>query len=199
VNLAHLRLGWRNEAAQIEAAYAHAEVAAGRPLVTLGSAGHTHTLPSCGIVTATRVCFNGHAGVATLAGKWAGGATWWLGGEWWRKRDAGKLDSIFGTPDYQGILNGGWLDLGWMPHPEWEVILRAERVVGTHRLTGNNASLIATQAGIADSDRALVSRGLALRWQPAEAHRFTLEHHRENVEVQPNSVTLLRYQYSYAH
>ncbi|NOU01623.1 MAG: hypothetical protein HOO95_08650, partial [Gallionella sp.] len=111
----------------------------------------------------------------------------------------GKLDSIFGTPDYAGTLTGGWLDLGWTPHPEWSVIVRGERVVASHQIAGSNASLIANQAGIADSNRALKSYGIAVNWQPAEAHYLALEHHREQVEIEPNSATLLRYQYSFAH
>ncbi len=172
---------------------------AGRPLVTLGSAGHTHTLPSCGAITATRVCFNGQADVAVLAAKWMLGEAWWLGGEGWLKKDSGKLDSIFGTPDYEGTLTGGWFDIGWTPYPEWAIIARGERTIATHQLTGSNASLIADQAGIADSNRALSSYGIALSWQPAEAHHIALEHHRENVEVQSNSATLLRYQYNFSH
>ncbi|NOT81320.1 MAG: hypothetical protein HOP01_01145 [Gallionella sp.] len=199
INLAHLRLGWKNARTQIEAGYARADVNAGRPLVTLGSAGHTHTLPSCGAITATRVCFNGHADVVAVAGKLTLADTWWLGGEGWLKKESGKLDSIFGTPDYAGTLTGGWLDLGWTPHPQWSVIVRGERVVASHQIAGSNASLIANQAGIADSNRALKSYGIALNWKPAEAHHIALEHHRENVEVQSNSATLLRYQYSFEH
>lgn len=199
INLANLRMGWKNAQVQFDAGYARANTGSGRPLVTLGSAGHTHTLPSCDTVTTTRVCFNGHADVATMAGTWTLNNAWWLGGEWWLKRDSGKLDSIFGTPDYVGTINGGWLDIGWKPHPKWEVMMRTERVVAKHSLVGNNVLLIATQTGINDSSRPLISSGVALRWQPAGGHNISLEYHREEVEAKPNSATLLRYQYSFIH
>lgn len=197
-NLANLRLRWKNKQMQLELGYAYAASGSGRPLVTLGSTGHTHTLPSCDAVSATRVCFNGHADVATFAGKLTMSNTWWLGGEWWLKRDSGKLDSIYGMPDYVGTLNGWWLDIGWVPNPQWEFMLRTENLEASHRLVGANSSLIATQAGIADSSHPLTSNGVAVRWQPADGHHVALEYHREKVEIQPNTATLLRYQYSFS-
>ncbi|MBI3480218.1 MAG: hypothetical protein HY016_07675 [Nitrosomonadales bacterium] len=199
INLAHLRLGWKSRQMQLELGYAYAATGSGRPLVTLGSMGHTHILPSCDTVTAIRVCFNGHADVVAAAGQWTLSESWWLGGEWWFKRDSGRLDSLFGTPDYVGTLNGGWLDVGWKPHPQWEVVLRTERIAASHRLVGANVSVIAAQAGISDSSRPLASNGLALCWQLADGHRVSLEYHREEVETQPNAATLLRYQYSFSH
>ncbi|MFY9260320.1 MAG: hypothetical protein WAO71_07425 [Gallionella sp.] len=198
INLATLRAGWQNPSVQLEAGYARASASAGRPLITTGVAGHTHAIPSCTAVTASRVCMVGNVDLLTLAGKWSINDAWTVSGEWWEKRDSGRLDSLLGTPDYVGKFNGGWIDVGWKPHAAWEIIARSERLIGTHTLVGANAALIATQAGIDNSTRPLTSNGLLLRWQPWAGHLVALEYHRESVLPQANTSTLLRYQYSFA-
>ncbi len=198
INLATLRAGWQNQTVQLEAGYARANANAGRALITTGVAGHTHAIPSCATVSANRVCMLGNADLLTLAGKWVVNDAWTVSGEWWAKQDSGRLDSLLGTPDYVGKFNGGWLDIGWQPRARWEIIARSERLIGTHTLVGANAALIATQAGIANSSRPLTSNGILLRWQPWAGHLIALEYHRESVLLQPNTSTLLRYQYNFS-
>ena len=167
----------------------------GRALVTLGSSGHTHSVPSCAAISADRVCLDGTARLLSLAARWTPrNSPFHAYGEWWAKQEDGRLDSIHGAPDYTGKLNGGWLDLGWRLAPAWETIARVERSVARHDLVGANAALVASQAGIADSARALGSTGVVLLWRPAEGHRLAAEWHRERSESAPNTIYLLRYQ-----
>lgn len=194
------RVGWRDasDSLRLEAGYANVN-ADGRALLTTGLAGHTHSVPSCTRIATDRVCFFGTAQMAVLAARWqAPGSPWWVGAEWWAKREEGRLDSINGTPDYTGKLNGGWLDAGWRFAPGWEAIGRLERAVSRHTLAGTNAALVATQAGIADSDRALRSVGAVLQWRPADGHRLAAEWHREHTGPETNSVWLLRYQFLFS-
>lgn len=191
------RAGWKNEALQLEAGYANVN-ADGRALVTTGNAGHTHSVPSCTRITTDRVCFFGTAQLLSLAARWTPvGSPLWLGAEWWFKREDGRLDSINGAPDYTGKLNGGWLDLGWRFAPGWEAIGRAERTLARHDLAGTNAGLVATQSGIADSDRALRSIGAVVQWRPAGGHRLAAEWHQERSGDATHSIYLLRYQYAF--
>jgi hypothetical protein len=192
------RGGWKNDTLQLEAGYANVN-ADGRALVTTGNAGHTHSVPSCTRITTDRVCFFGTAQILTLAARWTPpGSPLWLGAEWWFKREDGRLDSINGAPDYSGKLNGGWLDLGWRFAPGWEAIGRVERTVAKHDLAGANAGLVASQSGISDSNRALKSMGAVLQWRPAGSHRLAAEWHREDDGATPNSIYLLRYQFTFA-
>ncbi|MDD3327836.1 MAG: hypothetical protein PHW25_12210 [Zoogloea sp.] len=191
------RGGWQGETLRLEAGYANVN-ADGRALLTTGSAGHTHSVPSCTRLSTDRVCFFGTAQLLTLAARWApAGSPVWLGAEWWFKREGGRLDSINGAPDYTGRLNGGWLDLGWRFAPGWEAIGRAERLVARHELNGANAGLVASQSGIAASDHALDSLGAVLQWRPAGGHRLVAEWHRERNGDAPNVIYLLRYQYTF--
>jgi hypothetical protein len=192
------RAGWKNEAVQIEAGYANVN-ADGRALVTTGSAGHTHSLPSCTRITTDRVCFDGTAQLLSLAARWApADSPLWVGAEWWYKREEGRLDSINGAPAYTGKLNGGWVDVGWRLAPGWEVIGRAERLVGRHHLAGVNAGLVATQTGLTDADRNPTSLGAVVKWRPLDGHRITAEWHRERDGTTNNTVYLLRYQFTFA-
>jgi hypothetical protein len=192
------RGGWKNDTLQLEAGYANVN-ADGRALVTTGNAGHTHSVPSCTRITTDRVCFFGTAQILTLAARWTpAGSPLWLGAEWWFKREDGRLDSINGAPDYSGKLNGGWLDVGWRFAPGWEAIGRVERTVAKHDLAGANAGLVASQSGISDSNRALKSMGAVLQWRPAGSHRLAAEWHREDDGATPNSIYLLRYQFTFA-
>lgn len=196
--VASLRLGWQGGDWQLEADYVHADVT-DRGLVTTGTSGHTHSLPSCDVVDANRVCFSGTAKVAALAARWNPAAQpWWLAAEGFIKRDQGNLDSLFGSPDYSGDFKGGWVDFGWTFHPDLEARFRVERAVASHDVAGVNATLVANQAGIGNSDRALNSMGVAVSWRPARGHFVGLEWHREDIQPQSNQVWLLRYQYDFS-
>lgn len=192
------RAGWKAEQFQLEGGHAHVNVD-GRALLTLGSSGHTHSVPSCTRISSDRVCLDGTAQLLTLAARWTpADSPFRAAAEWWFKREEGRLDSINGTPAYTGRLNGGWIDLGWRPAAGWDALLRAERLVARHDLNGANATLVASQAGISDSGRALSSLGAVLQWRPAAGHRLAAEWHRERSEPTANTVYLLRYQFNFS-
>lgn len=193
------RLGWADpsDRLRLEAGYANTH-ADGRALIASGLAGHTHSVPSCSRIANDRVCFFGTAQLAVLAARWeAPESSWWVGAEWWAKREDGRLDSINGMPDYTGTLNGGWLDAGLRPAEGWETILRLERTVARHDLVGANAGMIAAQAGIADSGHALRSIGAVIQWRPASGQRLAAEWHREQGGGLSNNIYLLRYQMAF--
>ncbi|MBS0370646.1 MAG: hypothetical protein JSS57_15785 [Proteobacteria bacterium] len=195
LKLVTARGGWRNDSLRIEAGYANVN-ADGRALLSTGNMGHTHSVPSCTRIASDRVCFFGTAQLLTLATRWQPAESrYWMGGEWWIKREDGRLDSINGSPAYTGTLNGGWLDAGWRPAQGWETILRIERAVARHDLVGANAGLVANQSGIADSGHALRAIGAVVQWRPADGHRLAAEWHREQGGGPTNNVYLLRYQF----
>lgn len=197
--VAHLRTGYKVGDWQFEAGYARAQ-ADGRALSTIPGGQHSHSLPSCGSLEANRVCFFGDVDVVNLSLLWAPeNQPWWLEAEWLAKWDKGRLDSLFGTPDYDGRVNGGWLDLGWSVTDSLDVVLRVEQTVATHDLTGANATLVAAQSGIATSDDALTALGLAFNWRPKTGHFLSAEWHREDLGAGADNVYMLRYQFDFAH
>lgn len=201
INLSTLRLGWRNESWRLETGYADADVQ-GRALITVGDGGHTHSVPSCDAINADRVCFNGDAKVWNASARWQPvTSAWWIGGEFWRKKEKGDLDSIYGLPRYEGEVNGGWIDVGYRINRAWAVNARYERLRMTNYLNGVNASLIANQAGIASADATPRGIGMVVEWKPWHSLRLLGEWHRNDADGSSDDIVLLRLQMSleYAH
>jgi hypothetical protein len=166
--------------------------------MTVGEGGHTHSVPSCDTVNADRVCFIGKAKVWNAAARWQPhNSSWWIGGEYWLKKEKGRLDSIYGIPDYEGEVNGGWLDFGYRVSSELTLIARIEELRISNYLNGANAGLIAEQAGIASADDTPRGFGLVAVWQPMPAVRLLGEWHRDNADGDTDTVVLLRLQMNY--
>jgi hypothetical protein len=197
--LAHVRIAHQYGDWQFESGYAHTK-ASGRALTTVANGQHTHNLPSCDTLDANRVCFIGDVDVVNLSTRWAAqDSPWWVGAEWFAKWDRGHLDSLFGTPDYRGRVNGGWIDLGrTLPH-NLEVIFRLEQAVATHDLNGVNSGLVANQAGIGVSDEKLNGVGIALNWHPKHGHLISGEWHRADYGGTATNIYMIRYQFDYGH
>ncbi len=194
VNLTTLRLAWRGGPWHLEAGYAETD-AEGRALLTTGEGGHTHSVPSCDSVTADRVCFHGDVALWSVAARWRPRQSrWWLGGEYWYKRERGRLDSIYGTPDYRGEIEGGWVDAGFRLAPTVTVAARAERLQMNNHLNGANAGLVAAQAGIVEADGKPMAMGLVAAWSPSPALRLLGEWHRDDAGDTAIDVFLLRAQ-----
>ena len=175
--------------------------APGRALDTSGmsSASHSHSQLRCERLANDRVCFDGHATLAALSASWRQPrGPLRVDGEFWIKRDRGELASLNGAPDYRGRVSGGWLQLGWQPAGAWQAALRYEHLVVGHDVDGVGASLVARQAGIADSDRRLSRIGLALCWRPVRWQRTTLELYRDRTLADSADVVLLRLQFDLA-
>lgn len=192
------RLGWSDAQLKFEAGYAHTTINQ-RALSTVGLAGHTHSVPTCTIASATLVCLQGAANIWTLAGRWQAAAdSVWLGGEYWNKRETGTLRSNFGAPNYQGEMNGGWLEIGYPVLANLQVLARSEKLVAKHVLLGANAALVATQAGIFNSAQPLTSQAVAVRWQPYSGHHLSAEWTQQNLGANHLSAYLLRYQMEFS-
>lgn len=199
LNLASLRAAWNEKPWKIKLAYAMTD-ADGRARLTTGQGGHTHSTPSCtGSISADRVCFDGDVGLLVLAAHWQPEDNpWWLGGEYWYKRETGHLDSIFGTPEYKGELEGGWLDLGYRVNSTLSFAARLEQMQTTNYLNGANAGLIATQAGIADAEQKPFGVGLVADWRPLPALRLVGEwHHYSDIYGALDNVFMLRAQVNF--
>jgi hypothetical protein len=192
------RLAWSDAQLKFEAGYAHTTINQ-RALSTVGLAGHTHSVPTCTIASATLVCLQGAANIWTLAGRWQAAAdSVWLGGEYWNKRETGTLRSNFGSPNYQGEMNGGWLEIGYPVLANLQVLARSEKLVAKHALVGANAALVATQAGIFNSSQPLSSQSVAVRWQPYSGHHLSAEWTQQNLGANHLSAYLLRYQMEFS-
>jgi hypothetical protein len=199
MNMRNLRLGWKGQSLKLEAGYAQVE-SSGRALISQGTSGHTHSLPSCDTVDQYRVCFKGDADIFNLAAEWKPQSTGlWLGGEWFVKQDKGLLDSYYGLPTYTGTFSGGWMDIGYAVSETLNLRFRLEQGVVEHRVNGSNATQIAKQAGILNSDNTLSSYGLIVNWRPKTGHLVSAEWHRENILSQDVDVMMLRYHYSLAY
>lgn len=196
VNLATVRLGWKGGPWRLEAGYVDAD-ADGRALLTTGEGRHTHSVPSCDTVSADRVCFSGDVAVWSVAARWQPqDGRWWLGGEYWYKKETGSLDSIYGVPDYEGEVAGGWMDVGYRITETVSITARAERLQMSNYLNGTNAGLIAAQTGVAESDGEPNGVGLVAAWRPWPALRLLGEWHQDDAEGRTNTVVLLRVQVS---
>ncbi len=192
------RLAWSNPQLKVEAGYVHTAIQQ-RALSTVGLAGHTHTVPTCTVASATLVCLQGAANVWTLAGRWQADAdSVWLGAEYWRKSESGVLSSNFGKPSYQGDTNGGWLEIGYPILPNLQVLARSEKLVAKHQLVGINAMLVANQAGIINATQPLSSQAVAVRWQPYAEHHLSAEWTQQDVAGTRLSAYLLRYQMDFS-
>ncbi|MEJ2621666.1 MAG: hypothetical protein P8163_15820 [Candidatus Thiodiazotropha sp.] len=199
LNLTTLRLGWRNESWRLETSYADAD-AEGRALITVGEGGHTHSVPSCDTVSVDRVCFNGNARVWNASARWQPvDSAWWIGGELWRKKEQGDLDSIYGVPRYEGEVNGGWIDMGYQITPSLAVNARYERMNVTNYLNGVNAGLIANQVQIASADKTPHGIGMVVEWSPWRSVRLLGEWHRDDADGASNDIVLLRLQMSFEY
>ena len=192
------RLGWSNPQLKLEAGYVHTAINQ-RALSTVGLAGHTHSVPTCTVASATLVCLQGAANIWTLAGRWQANAdSVWLGAEYWHKRESGVLSSNFGKPNYQGDTNGGWLEIGYPILPNLQLLARSDKLLAKHQLVGINAALVANQAGIINATQPLSSQAVAVRWQPDAEHHLSAEWTQQNLGANNLSVYSLRYQMEFS-
>lgn len=167
---------------------------AGRSLDTIGTARHSHHLASCDTLDENRVCFMGAVEVMNITAKWQpANQSWWLASEWFYKQDKGQLDSIYGVPNYQGQLAGGWLDVGYQLNANWQVVGRAQHLIAQHKLVGVNTQIIADQAKILNSESPLYAQSVSFNWQPKVQQTFGLELHNEQLANQNNKMLMVRY------
>jgi hypothetical protein len=103
----------------------------------------------------------------------------------WRG-EKGALYSRDASVQWDGRMQGGWLDLRWMPRTGWTLGWRGERLVPRHTLTGAGVAAIAADAGLADA--APTSRHtLAVGWMLRPGWQLTLEAGRQRTAAAGNS------------
>lgn len=149
-------------------------------------AAHTHAQPDCRGSLVGITCFDGRSEIVAASLTWS--LPWspsWPGSgtaddalqlrlATLLRRDRGTLASASGEADYRGNTGGGWLDLSWQLHPQWQLAWRGEWLRGVQRLQGSAALLVATDAGLLGSAAIQRSTG-ALTWQSAPALRLSAE------------------------
>lgn len=117
-------------------------------------AAHTHETPDCRNSLVGIHCFDGRTEVAGLSASWATplpGLQVQAAGL--MRRDRGELTSINGVAQYQGSSAGFWVDAAWQFLPRWNVAARWEGLRGRQTLTGDGATLVATDAGLLNNQR----------------------------------------------
>jgi len=198
INTYSVKVGWQDQQgllnSQYEIGYAKLDVI-GRALSTIGAERHTHSLPSCDVIDENRICFAGDVDLVNAAAKWKYDS-YWLSGEVFYKREEGRLDSVFGVPNYQSEFLGAWLDFGVEMSQNLNGMLRLQHNLVNHQIEGVNAQLISDQAKISDSEDPLSALGVAISYQANKAHFYSAEMHREWLGDAQNNVLLLRYHYA---
>lgn len=121
--------------------------------ISRGAGGHSHGSPSCDPGGLQAVCFDGRVDLAGLSARWESASLpLVLSGAWLARRERGELFSASGDSRYRGEIDGGWVEAGWVPGPDWRVALRAERVSADNRVSGIGASALAREAGLLDNE-----------------------------------------------
>jgi len=187
-------VGWQQDNNYLMGSIAHFNVN-GRSTEQQTALTHSHSQASCEQAVVNMVCFAGDSQLAVLAGKWAfPHYKTVFNGEAWLKQEQGDLFSQTAKVDYQGIISGGWLMADYQIVRQLHSFLRYESLQGRHQLTGANAALVATEAGIAQSSERPYRVGVGMMWTDDKGVRISLETHHEKINQQSNQLLLLRYQ-----
>lgn len=164
--------------------------------VSLSENAHSHGAPSCDRALFEIACFEGHANLAGVSGRWhAATLPVEVGAAWLTRREQGDLYDINGDARYRGHIDGGWVDLRWDLSPRWTLAGRFERVSTRNRLHGSGAAALARDTGLAPNDDPAQRHAAALRWTPLAAWptlQLSLEAGSERVGGDRNRFAMLR-------
>lgn len=157
------------------------------------SDGHSHAAPTCAESLTGLICFDGTSDIAGASARWhAATQPFEVSVAGIMRRERGDLYSSIGDTDYSGDTRGGWIEAAWTLRPEWIVLLRSERVVAEHDLTGFGASLIARDAGFLPEPGATTRHALAFAWLPRKDMTLTAEIGSERADGDSNAYVGLR-------
>ena len=158
------------------------------------SDGHSHAAPTCAESLTGLVCFDGASDIAGASARWhAATQPLEISVAGIMRRERGDLYSSIGDTDYSGETRGGWIEAAWTLRPEWIVLLRSERLVAEHNLTGFGASLVARDAGFLPDPGATTRHALAVAWLPRKDMTLTAEIGSERADGDSNAYAGLRF------
>ncbi len=161
--------------------------------IALTSDGHTHATPSCAQSLAGLACFEGDSDIAGASLRWhAATLPIEVTVAGLLRREEGNLFSSNGDTAYQGETRAGWVEAAWTLRPAWQLLLRSERLVAEHDLSGFGASLVAHDAALLPEPGATSRHALALVWQPRQDLTVSAELGREEVAGEANPYIGLR-------
>lgn len=161
------------------------------------SDGHSHAAPTCAESLTGLVCFDGSSDIGGVSARWhAATLPLEVSLAGIIRRERGDLYSAIGDTDYSGDTRGGWIEAAWTLRPEWIVLLRSERLVAEHDLTGFGASLVARDAGFLPDPGATTRHALALAWLPRKDMTLTAEIGSERADGDTNAYAGLRFLWS---
>ena len=194
LNAINGHIGWQGERSSFSMSSAYFNVN-GRATKQSTTTGHTHSQASCQQASIGQVCFDGSTNISVLEGQWLWPQYYTtVSGEAWLKQENGRLFSPTGDVDYQGTLTGGWLTVDTQLAFRFHTFMRVESLAGEHRLAGANSALIASEAGIANSDKQPYRLGLGASWTTSTGMKLTVEGHQEHINSLKNNLFVVRYQ-----
>jgi hypothetical protein len=158
------------------------------------SDGHSHAAPTCAESLTGLVCFDGSSDIGGVSARWhAATLPFEVSVAGIIRRERGDLYSTIGDTDYSGDTRGGWIEAAWTLRPEWIVLLRSERLVAEHDLTGFGASLVARDAGFLPDPGATTRHALSVAWLPRKDMTVTAEIGSERADGDSNGYVGLRF------
>lgn len=171
--------------------------AADTPRITrqnaLAGDGHSHSHGGASGCQRTLACLNGDGQWLELAARGQlYGVT--VRGAVGSRREQGTLGSASGRVDYDGRSDWLGLDASYALPRGLDAALRYERLRLRHTITGNNAALLADEAGIGNSTHQPETLGVRLRWQAAKLGQLSLEWQEDQTAPRSRQRWLLRWQ-----
>jgi hypothetical protein len=171
--------------------------AADTPRVTrqnaLAGDGHSHSHGGASGCQSTLACLNGDGQWLELAARGQlYGVT--LRGAVGSRREQGTLASPTGRVNYDGRSDWLGLDASYVLPWGLDAALRYERLRLRHTVSGNNAAILASEAGISNSRHQPEVLGARLRWQAAKDGQLALEWQEDQTDPRSRERWLLRWQ-----
>lgn len=171
--------------------------AADTPRVTrqnaLAGDGHSHSHGGASGCQSTLACLNGDGQWLELAARGQlYGVT--LRGAVGSRREQGTLASPTGRVNYDGRSDWLGLDASYVLPWGLDAALRYERLRLRHTVSGNNAAILASEAGISNSRHQPEVLGVRLRWQAAKDGQLALEWQEDQTDPRSRERWLLRWQ-----
>ncbi|MGQ5525440.1 hypothetical protein ACUHMQ_19550 [Chitinimonas sp. PSY-7] len=156
--------------------------------------GHSHSHSSgCG---KDSDCLRGHGWLGLISARWQQGAIYGLA-EAGKRREDGEIAGQLGVAQYQGDTSSLALEAGWHWTDTITLATRYEQLALRHQLKGTGASILASNAGIANSKYRPRRNGLRLDWQATPANTLAIEAWQDRTENGHNNLLLTQWRYTF--